>query len=107
MQIDKYKSLKYDISNKGGADIYALIYDEFEPAKREKRVVSVHKTRVTAEKALTKRQHKLGKRVWDCNTRIVWVYDWVHEGDAITPNSFDTWAPGEKIPEGDRVPDVD
>ena len=87
--------------------MYALIYDEFEPAKREKRVVSVHKTRVTAEKALTKRQHKLGKRVWDCNTRIVWVYDWVHEGDAITPNSFDTWAPGEKIPEGDRVPDGD
>ena len=87
--------------------MYALIYDEFDPAKREKRVVSVHKTRATAEKALTKRQHKLDKRVWDCNTRIVWVYDQVHNGDIITPNSFDTWAPGEKIPEGDRVPDVD
>ena len=35
--------------------MYALIYDEFEPAKREKRVVSVHKTRLTAEKALTKK----------------------------------------------------
>ena len=87
--------------------MYALIYDEFDPAKREKRVVSVHKTRETAEKALTKRQHKLDKRVWDCNTRIVWVYDQVHNGDTITPNSFDTWAPAEKIPAGDRVPDVD
>jgi len=87
--------------------MYALIYDEFDPAKREKRVVSVHKTRATAKKALTKRQHKLGKRVWDCNTRIVWVYDQVHKGDTITPNSFDTWALGEKIPEGDRVPDGD
>ncbi len=87
--------------------MYALIYDEFDPVKREKRVVSVHKTRATAEKALTKRQHKLGKRVWDCNTRIVWVYDRVHKGENITAKSFDTWAPGEKIPEGDRVPDVD
>ena len=87
--------------------MYALIYDEFDPAKREKRVVSVHKTRATAEKALIKRQHKLGKRVWDCNTRIVWVYDQVHNEDIITPSSFDTWAPAEKIPEGDRVPDVD
>ncbi len=50
--------------------MYALIYDEFDPAKREKRVISVHKTRVTAEKALTKRQHKLGKRVWDCKMEI-------------------------------------
>ena len=87
--------------------MYALIYDESDPAKREKRVISVHKTRATAEKALIKRQHKLGKKVWECNTRIVWVYDQVHNGDTITPNSFDAWAPAEKIPEGDRVPDVD
>ena len=87
--------------------MYALIYDEFDPAQREKTVISAHKTRETAEKALKKRQHKLGKRVWDCNTRIVWVYDRVHEGDTITPNSFDTWAPGENIPQGDRVPDGD
>jgi hypothetical protein len=32
--------------------MYALIYDDSDPAKREKRVVSVHKTRETAEKAL-------------------------------------------------------
>jgi hypothetical protein len=107
LQIDKYKSLKYDISNKGGADMYALIYDEFDPAKHEKRVISVHKTRETAEKALNKRQRKLGKKVWDCHTRIVWVHDRVHKGEKITPNFFDTWAPGEKIPEGDRVPDGD
>ena len=87
--------------------MYALIYDEFDPARREKKVISVHKTRETAEKALKKRQHKLGKRVWECYTRIVWVYDRVHKDDNITPDSFDTWAPGEKIPEGDRVPDGD
>jgi len=87
--------------------MYALIYDEFDPARREKRVISVHKTRETAEKALKKRQHRLYRRVWECDTRIVWVHDRVHEGDTITPNYFDTWAPDEKIPEGDRVPDVD
>jgi len=32
--------------------MYALIYDESDPAKREKKVVSVHKTRETAEKSL-------------------------------------------------------
>jgi hypothetical protein len=87
--------------------MYALIYDEFEPAKREKEVISVHKSRKTAEKALQKRQRKLGKRVWQCHTRIVWIYDPVHKGDIVTPDTFDTWAPGETIPEGDRVPDGD
>ena len=87
--------------------MYALIYDEFNPAKREKKVISVHKSRQTAEKALEKRQLKLGKRVWECHTRIVWVHDRVHTGDNITPDTFDTWAPGEKIPAGDRVPDGD
>ena len=87
--------------------MYALIYDEFDPAKRAKKVISVHKARETAENALKNRQRKLGKRVWECNTRIVWVYDRVHKGDTITPDTFDTWAPGEKIPRGDRVPDGD
>ena len=87
--------------------MYALIYDEFDVAKREKKVISVHKTRETAEKALKKRQRKLYRRVWECHSRIVWVSNPVHEGDTITPNYFDTWAPGEKIPEGDRVPDGD
>ena len=87
--------------------MYALIYDEFDPALREKKVISVHKTRETAEKALKKRQRKLGKRVWECYTRIVWVDAPIHRGDSITPTHFDNWAPGENIPEGDRVPDGD
>ena len=87
--------------------MYALIYDESDPAQREKKVISVHKTRETAEKVLEKRQRKLDRRVWECHTRIVWVDGRVHEGDIITPNSFDTWAPGENIPQGDRVPDGD
>jgi hypothetical protein len=87
--------------------MYALIYDEFEPSKREKKVISVHKARGTAEEALGRRQRKLGKRVWECNTRIVWVYDQVRAGDIITPDSFDTWAPGEKIPGEELYPDTD
>ena len=87
--------------------MYALIYDEFDPEKRQKRVISVHKSREMAELALKKRQRKLGKRVWECYTRIVWVDGPVHKGDDITPNSFNTWAPGELIPAGDRVPDGD
>ena len=87
--------------------MFALIYDEFDPAKRKKEVVSIHKTREAAEKALRKRQRQLGKRVWECHTRIVWVPKPVHKGDTITPNYFDTWAPDEKIPGGDQVPDGD
>ena len=41
--------------------MYALIYDEFDPAKREKRVISVHKTRETAEKAMKKRQRSVDR----------------------------------------------
>lgn len=87
--------------------MYALIYDEFDPTRREKKVISVHKTRETAEKALDKRQRKLGRRVWECYTRIVWVHDTVRVGERITSDGFDTWAPGEEIPAGDRVPDGD
>jgi hypothetical protein len=87
--------------------MYALIYDEFDPSRREKKVISVHQTRVDAEKALRKRQDELGKRVWDCHTRIVWLHDKVNPLGTVTPDSFDTWAPGEEIPEGDRVPDGD
>ena len=87
--------------------MYALIYDDFDPDQREKRVISIHKTRATAEKALTKRRHRLHRKIWECHTRIVWVHDPVHAGDTITPTHFDTWGPGEKIPAGDRVPDGD
>jgi hypothetical protein len=84
-----------------------LIYDEFDPSKREKKVISVHKSRETAKNALKKRQRKLGKKVWECNTRIVWANQLIHTGDTITPSAFETWAPGEEIPAGDRVPDGD
>ena len=87
--------------------MYALIYDDFDPDKREKWVISLHKTRQTAEKALQKRQRKLDRKVWECHTRIVWVHDPVHAGDTITPTHFDTWAPGEKIPAADQIPDGD
>lgn len=87
--------------------MYALIYDELDPSKRKKKVISVHKTRGTAEKALEKRIRKLGKRVWECHTRIVWVHRRPRAGDYLTPEAFDTWAPGEEIPRSDRVPDGD
>jgi len=44
--------------------VYALIYDTHDPAKREKKVISLHKSRAPAERALEKRMRKLGKRVW-------------------------------------------
>jgi hypothetical protein len=87
--------------------MYALIYDEYKPEEREKRVISVHQSRETAEKALEKRHKDLGKRVWECNTRIVWVKDQVRAGDNITPDAFKTWASGERIPYGDLYSDTD
>jgi hypothetical protein len=92
---------------RGILEMYALIYDEFDRSKREKKVLSVHRTREAADKALEKRQHKMDKRVWECSARIVWVYNQVRTGDTVTPDSFDTWAPDEKIPLGDRIPDGD
>jgi len=43
--------------------MYALIYDENDPLIREKKGISVHKTRGNAERALEKRQRKLGNIV--------------------------------------------
>ena len=87
--------------------MYALIYDEHDPNKRLKQVISVHRTREAAEKALQKRQKSLKRRVWECETRIVWVKGKVKAGDYILPDSFSTWRPGEKIPEGELYPDGD
>jgi hypothetical protein len=88
--------------------MFALIYDEFEPDKREKRIISTHETRKSAEEALEKRQQELGKRVWECNTRIVWIKKGeFREGDQITPDSFETWGPDEEIPASDKIPDGD
>lgn len=92
----------------GGEDsMYALIYDEHKPDQRTKEVISVHSTREAAEKALEERQKMLGRRVWECYTRIVWVEEEVKPGDRIPPSSFSTWRPGEKIPEGELYSDSD
>mgnify|MGYP006291186429 FL=1 len=87
--------------------MYALIYDENDPARPMKEVLSVHRSRETAEKALAKRMRKLGKRVWECNTRIVWMDRPVHPKDLVRPKDFATWRPGEKIPVGERYMDSD
>ncbi|MCG6911535.1 MAG: hypothetical protein LJE94_15625 [Deltaproteobacteria bacterium] len=87
--------------------MYALICDEFDPTHRKKRVISVHRTRTTAEKAQLKLPHKLFREDGDCYTRVVWVNRPTHKGEYITPDDFDTWAPGEEIPAGDRTPECD
>lgn len=87
--------------------MFALIYDEFKPDEREKRIISLHKTRQTAERALAKRQLEMGKRVWDCNTRIVWLNTSAKAGETVTPDLFSKWAPDEPIPQSERVPDSD
>jgi hypothetical protein len=87
--------------------MYALIYDEYNPAAPMKKVLSVHKSRRTAEIALEKRMRRLGKRVWQCNARIVWVHGRVKARELLNPSSFATWRPGEKIPWGDLFSDAD
>jgi hypothetical protein len=87
--------------------MYALIYDDFDPKKREKKVISLHPTREDAARALQERQARLGRRVWECHTRIVWLHRDVHPWDFVTPDIFETWAPDEQIPESDKVPDGD
>jgi hypothetical protein len=42
--------------------MFALIYDTHELDKPFKRVLSVHRTRETAERALEKRMARLGKK---------------------------------------------
>jgi hypothetical protein len=87
--------------------MYALIYDEHHLDHPQKKVLSVHMNRNTAEKALAKRMKKLGRRVWECHTRIVWVYGRTRAGDLLGPRDFDVWRPGEPIPAGEMYPDTD
>lgn len=87
--------------------MYALIYDENDPNKPLKQVLSVHKSRATAERALEKRMRKLGRRVWECHARIVWTDKRVRTDDWIGSKDFDTWRPGEVIPVGERYSDSD
>lgn len=87
--------------------MYALIYDELDLSKREKEVISVHPDRKSAESALMQRRHELGKKILECHTRIVWLQKKAIPGETVTPDLFDTWAPDEKIPESEKVPDGD
>ena len=87
--------------------MYALIFDEHDLLKPKKKIISIHKRRETAEKALAKRMRKLGRSVEECNTRIVWVKGKASEGGYLLDSDFETWRPGEKIPEGDLYSDTD
>jgi hypothetical protein len=87
--------------------MYALIYDDFDVSKPNKEVISVHKSRETAERALAKRRRKLGLSTLECHTRIVWTDEKIRIGNYLMPGSYDTWAPNEKIPESEKVPDGD
>ena len=87
--------------------MYVLIYDERDPRRPLKEVLSVHKRRDTAEKALERRMKHLGKRVWECHARIVWTEKRVRPKDLVDPKEFSTWRPGERIPVGERYTDSD
>lgn len=87
--------------------MYTIIYDENDPNKPMKQVLSTHKSRATAETALDKRMKTLSKRVWECDARIVWTDKKVRVGDLISSKDFSTWRPGEKIPVGERYSDSD
>jgi hypothetical protein len=87
--------------------MFALIYDTHELDKPRKMVVSVHKSRLTAEKALEKRKKRLRKSTLECDTRIVWVDQTIHYGDTIIEKEFSTWKPGEQIPYGEMHSDTD
>jgi len=63
--------------------MYALIYDEHRLDRPEKRVISIHRRRDTAEDALEKRQKKLGRTVAECNTRVGWVKKKIQSGDSV------------------------
>ena len=92
-KIDITRSVGRQLTKKMRQVMSALIYDNFDPNKREKRVISIQDTRKMAESAMEKRQQELVKRVWECNTRIVWIKKGeFREGDQITPDSFETWA---------------
>jgi len=87
--------------------MYALIYDEHKLDQPLKKVISLHRTRSAAEDALERRQRKLHRRGWDCNTRIVWLEKRVKNGEFVRTADFETWRPGEYIPEGERYSDTD
>jgi hypothetical protein len=64
-------------------------------------VISIHETREMAETALEKRKAELGRKVWECHTRIVWGENEIDSGDTVGPGEYATRRPGEDIPEGE------
>lgn len=87
--------------------MYALIYDTHQLDHPQKQVVSMHRTRANAEKALDARKRRLGKTVEECDTRIVWLRRKASVGDTVTVADFSTWKPGEPVPYGETHPDSD
>lgn len=87
--------------------MYALILDDRDPNKPLKQVLSVHRTRPGAQKALEKRRRTLERRIWECDARIVWTDKKIRVGSLVNPRDFVTWRPGEKIPEGELHADSD
>ena len=87
--------------------MYALIYDDHSLDEAYKKVISVDGTRQESEKVLEQRQKELGKRVWECNTRIVWTDKAVSAGDSLKTTEFVTWRVGEDIPEGELNSNTD
>jgi hypothetical protein len=87
--------------------MYALIYEENNLIKKRERVISVHRKRETAEAALEKRKRKLGRKVWECDTRIVWINGSIKSGEYVTPGQYFSWRPGEKVPHGEMYSDTD
>ena len=87
--------------------MYALIYDEHNLAKPLKEVISVHKSWHEADVALKNRMKAFEKRVLDCHARIVWIKRKINTGDFVKAGEYDTWRPGEKIPEGELLSDSD
>lgn len=87
--------------------MYALIYDEHNLDKPMKKVISVHDSRKEAEQALKSRKKKLGRKVWECNTRVVWIEGEINAGNSVKPGQYSTWRKGETIPEGELYSDTD
>jgi hypothetical protein len=87
--------------------MYALIYDDHKLNQLQKKVISVHETREESDDALVKRQKDLGRKVFECNTRIVWVDRFVAAEDVLDTSEFVTWRSDEKIPEGELNSDTD
>lgn len=87
--------------------MYALIYDEHMLDQPMKKVISIHESREEAEVALENRKIELGRKIWECYTRIVWVEGETSAGGFLKPGEYSTWRPGEFIPEGELHADSD